>query len=205
MSKDQIFFSSLAKLGGAVGKGLISGFAGTLAITAAQMIEMQISKREGSSAPAIVAGKTLGVEPRGKAELAKEKERSEENKAPESVDKKIETNTEKFSQIIHFSYGTAWGMARGALDLIRLRGWPASAIHFGAIWATALVMLPAAGASKPATKWPPQQILMDAFFHAVYALAAGATYDGMKEAEKKDKQQKLFRKLRKRGVFRFRS
>lgn len=198
MSKDHTFFSSLAKLGGAVGKGLISGFAGTLAITAAQMIEMQISKREGSAAPMIVAGKTLGVEPRGKAEAAKEKERSAQDQAPDHVEKKVQSNTEKFSQITHFSYGTAWGMARGAMDLVKLRGWPATAIHFAALWSTALVMLPAAGASKPATKWPPQQILMDALFHAVYALAAGATYDAMKEAEKKDKKQKLFRKLRKR-------
>lgn len=81
-------------------------------------------------------------------------------------------------------------MARGVLDLAKQKGLQASVIHFASIWGTALLMLPAAGASKPATKWPATQIFMDALFHSVYALAAGAVYDGMKDTEKKEQKRR---------------
>lgn len=197
MSKKHRFFSALATLGGAMGKGLISGFAGTLAITAAQIIEMQITKRDGSSSPLIVAGKALGVEARGKAEQAREEANSNDGNAPEQTEQKVQENAAQFSQTMHFSYGTAWGMARGFLDLLGIRGLWACVLHFIGIWATALVMLPSANASKPVTKWPPLQIVLDALFHAIYAAAAGGMYDAMKKAEKKDQKRAFFRRFRK--------
>jgi hypothetical protein len=181
-----------------MGKGLISGFTGTLAITAAQMIEMQITKREGRNSPVIVAGKALGVEPRGKAEVEKQKTASQESNVPDKLEQKVQTNTAQFSQIMHFSYGTAWGMARGFLDLLGIRGLWGCGLHFLGIWVTALVMLPSAGASKPATKWPPSQILMDVIFHAVYASAAGGMFDAMVKAEKRGKKCWWKRRLRRR-------
>lgn len=189
MSKDHQFFSSLANAGGALGKGLIAGLAGTVAITISQMIEMQITKRGMSNAPVAIGGKTLGVEPRGMAEVQKEKAESEEDEASEEVKQKKETNEQKFAQIMHFSYGTGWGVARGALDLAGVHGLAACLTHFGAIWGTALVMLPAAGQAKPITEWTPKQIAIDILHHAVYAAAAGAVYDAMLKAEKKRKKK----------------
>ena len=43
MSANSSVFLPLAKASGAIGKGLIAGFAGTVAITISQMIEMQIT------------------------------------------------------------------------------------------------------------------------------------------------------------------
>ena len=82
---ENTFFTGLSKAGGAIGKGIIAGFAGTVAITISQMIEMQITKREMSNAPVTVAGKALGVEPRGQAELEKEKAQSDEGEAYEEA------------------------------------------------------------------------------------------------------------------------
>ena len=45
-----------AEVAGAIGKGLMAGAAGTLAITLSQMIEMKITKRKPSTAPADAAG-----------------------------------------------------------------------------------------------------------------------------------------------------
>ena len=182
---DNTFFRGLSKAGGALGKGLIAGFAGTVAITLSQMIEMQITKREMSNAPVTVGGKTLGVEPRGKAEQEKEKGQSEEDEASEEVQQKVEANEGKFAQIMHFSYGTGWGVFRGALDLAGLRGPLADLAHFGAIWGTAQVMLPAAAGSPPITEWSPKRIAIDVMHHAVYACAVGLTYDAMRKAEKR--------------------
>jgi hypothetical protein len=176
---DNKFFISLSKVGGAIGRGLIAGLAGTVAITISQMIEMKLSGRGSSDAPMKVAGKALGVEPRGKADLEVAQAEDSSDKQEEKLEEKAEANKEKFSQLIHFAYGTSWGVARGMLDLAGLRGAPASLVHFGAVWGTALVMLPAAGAAKPVTKWPGDQLATDILHHAVYAAAAGAVYDAM--------------------------
>src|SRR5699024_181447 len=109
MSTDSTFFAALAKTGGVLGKGLIAGLAGTVAITVSQMIEMKITERSMSKAPSIVGGKTLGVEPRGKAQLEAEKEKSSKNKASEAIQHHVETNEEKFNYLVHFGYGTSWG------------------------------------------------------------------------------------------------
>jgi hypothetical protein len=176
---DSVFFTSLSKAGSILGRGLVAGLAGTLAITISQIVEMQLTKRGNSDAPMKVAGKTLGVEPRGKAALEKEKQQKDNDKEEEKLEQTVEDNKGKFSQIVHYAYGTGWGIPRGVLDAAGLRGAPATLVHFGAVWGTEQIMLPAAGASKPITKWSPQQIATDALHHAVYAIAAGAVYDAM--------------------------
>jgi hypothetical protein len=182
---DNTFFTGLSKAGDALGKGLIAGFAGTVAITISQMIEMQITQRSNSNAPVTVGGKALGVEPRGKAEQEKEKVESEKKEASEEVQQKVEANEQKFAQIMHFSYGTGWGVFRGALDLAGVHGPLADLTHFGAIWGAAQVMLPAAAGTPPITEWSPKQIAIDVMHHAVYACAVGLTYDAMRKAEKR--------------------
>lgn len=188
MTGNSTFFSSLAHVAGAVGKGLIAGFAGTVAITISQMIEMQITKREMSNAPVKVGGDVLGVEPKGKAEVEKKKASSSSGKAPQKVKDKMESNEERFSQLMHFGYGTGWGVMRSALDLMGVHGTPATLAHFGSIWSTALVMLPAEDVAPPVTKWPPKEIAIDLLHHAVYAIAAGVVYDAMTDAENKGRR-----------------
>jgi hypothetical protein len=73
---------------------------------------------------------------------------------------------------------------RGVLDLAGVHGSVADLVHFGSVWGTAQVMLPAAAGSPPITEWSPKQIAIDVMHHAVYACAAGLTYDAMRKAEK---------------------
>lgn len=188
MLNNKTFYSGLSKVGGVIGRGLIAGFAGTVAITISQMIEMKITNRSMSDAPATVGGKALGVEPRGKAALEKEKAVSENDAVSGEVKKEVEANKEKFMQFMHFGYGTSWGVFRGALDLAGLHGPPADWLHFGAIWGTEQVMLPANNAAKPITEWSSKQIAIDVVHHAVYACATGFVYDAMRKAEIKSKK-----------------
>lgn len=182
MAENSVIFSSLSKVAGTLGKGLAAGLAGTIAITISQMIEMKLSNRGMSDAPMKVGGDVLGVEPKGQAELEKKKVDHSSN-GTYDVEKAVEFNKGKFSQIMHFGYGTGWGEARGIMDLLGIRGLVASLLHFGAIWSTALVMLPVKNAAKPITKWPPRQIVLDVVHHAIYALAAGAVYDAISKEE----------------------
>lgn len=147
------------KVGDALGKGLLAGVAGTAAITASQMIEMSINGRKQSQAPEKAAEKVFDVEP--KDEKAKE----------------------RVNQQMHWAYGVTWGIPRALLNLLGVKGPMATVIHFGAIWGTAMVMLPSMKLSKPVTEWGPKQIATDALHHAVYATAAGLLIDAIFDEE----------------------
>lgn len=156
--------NALGELGSALGKGLLAGLAATAAMTLSQMIEMKITKREPSDATIKVAEDTAGVKPA-----------TEEDK-------------QKLSQELHWSYGTAWGVARGIIGLTGLKGIPATLVHFGAVWGTALIMLPKHDAAKPINEQKPQEIAIDALHHAVYAIAAGAVYDALDAGGKHERK-----------------
>ncbi|MEX0967185.1 MAG: hypothetical protein WD077_08095 [Bacteroidia bacterium] len=173
MSNDRI----VNKLAMAIGKGLLAGLAGTAAITISQMMQQQITGSGASEAPSRVGGKVLGVQPR-----------NPEGKA-------------RFSQVMHWSYGTSWGLMRGAMELAGLRGLPASAIHWIAIWAAELAMVPNMTDAPQATEMEPQNLAIDGGHHAVYAFAAGAVYDLMSA---KEEEHHLLRELKEKAKETFR-
>ena len=142
----------LASIATAVGKGLFAGAAGTAAMTVSSTLEAKIRDRGSSSAPADAAGKVLGVQPRDEAGEA------------------------RFSNIVHWSYGTSWGAVRGLLHAGGVDGAAATALHFGAVWGGAQMMLPALDVAPPPWESPKQEVLIDAFHHAVYAIATGVAF-----------------------------
>ncbi len=146
-----------AEVAQAVGKGLIAGAAGTLAITLSQMIEMKITKRKPSEEPADAAEKVLDIKP------AAEKDKP------------------KFSQEVHWAYGTSWGLPRGIMSLLGLKGLPATAIHFATIYSTALIMPSSLKVAPPLKEWKPKEFAIDALHHLVYAVAAGLVYDALSD------------------------
>lgn len=167
----------LGELGSAIGKGLLAGLAGTAAITLSQIIEMKITKRKPSDAPVKVVEETVDIKPV-----------SEEEK-------------EKVSNEIHWAYGTSWGVARGLIALTGLRGLPAAAVHFAAVWGTALVMLPKYTEAKPINEEEPKVIAIDVLHHAVYAAAAGLAYDALDAGSRNEKRvRKLIGHLKLKGL-----
>lgn len=145
----------VGKFGSAIGKGLLAGLAGTVAITASQMIEMKITKRKGSTVPADAVTKALDI------------------KAATEADKK------KFSQQVHWTYGTLWGIARGLLSLAGVKRWTATTAHFAAVLGTAMVIEPKLKVAPPLKEWSKEEIFKDILHHAVYAIAAGLVYDAL--------------------------
>lgn len=143
----------IGSLAGSIGRGLFAGAFGTAVMTASSTLEMKLSGREGSSAPATAAGKVLGVEPTD------------------------DDAKERFSNLVHFGYGTGWGAARGLIGYLGLRGPAAAAVHLGAVWGTELVMLPALDVSPPATEWGSKEVGIDWLHHAVYAVATSVAYE----------------------------
>lgn len=136
-----------------MGKGLVAGVAGTAVMTIVTTIEMNVRGREASSVPSDAAGKVLGVQPRNPQGRA------------------------RFSNVVHWGYGTSWGVARGLLAAAGLRGPAADAVHFGAVWGSALVMLPSLGVAPPPQQWGWKELALDAFHHIVYSAATGIVYE----------------------------
>jgi hypothetical protein len=147
--------SLAGKIAFALGKGILAGLAGTAAITLSQMVEMKLTKRPPSDTPAKAVNKVLHVEASDEA------------------------HKQEFVQEVHWTYGTLWGLARSILDLAGLKGVLGSALHYGAIWGTEMVMLPSIGVAEPPTKWGGKEIAKDGLHHLVYAVAAGLVYDAI--------------------------
>ena len=135
-----------------VGKGLFAGLFGTVAMTVSSTAEMKIRGRPASNAPAVAAGKVLGVEPK-----------DEEGEA-------------RFSTLVHWGYGTGWGAVRGLVGTAGLEGPAAAAAHFGAVWGAEQVMLPALNVAPPFWRWGAKEVSIDAFHHLVYATATSVAY-----------------------------
>ena len=135
-----------------VGKGLFAGLLGTVAMTISSTAEMKIRGRPASNAPAVAAGKVLGVEPK-----------DEEGEA-------------RFSTLVHWGYGTGWGIVRGLVGTAGLEGPAAAAAHFGAVWGAEQVMLPALNVAPPFWTWGAKEVGIDAFHHLVYVTATSVAY-----------------------------
>ena len=142
----------LGSVAAAFGKGIFAGVAGTAAMTFSSTIEMKLRGRPASSTPAQAATKVLGVEP---------------------VDEEAKA---RFSNLVHWGYGTAWGGVRGLLAAAGLSGPAATAAHLGAVWGSEQVMLSALGVTPPLTEWGVQEVAIDALHHLVYAGATGIAY-----------------------------
>jgi hypothetical protein len=144
---------SPGQLAAAVGVGLAAGLAGTAAMTVSSTIEVKIRGRPGSSAPADAAGKVLGVRPAGEQE------------------------SKRFGTLVHWTYGTGWGAARGVLAALGLPAPAATAAHLALVWGTEQVMLPALEVAPPATRWGAKELAVDGWHHLVYAGVTGAAYE----------------------------
>ena len=142
----------LGDVAAAFGKGIFAGVGGTAAMTISSTIEMKARGRPASSTPALAAAKVLGVEP---------------------VDEEAKA---RFSNLVHWGYGSAWGGARGLLAAAGLSGPAATAVHLGAVWGSEQVMLPALGVTPPLTEWGVKEVAIDALHHLVYAGATGVAY-----------------------------
>ncbi len=137
---------------GALGKGLVAGAVGTAAMTVSSTVEAKLRHRKGSTAPADAAAKVLGIEPKDDAAKA------------------------RFSNLVHWAYGSSWGGYRGLLAGLGLPGVAASAAHMGTVWGSELVMLPALEVAPPLREWGGTAIAIDAWHHLVYVTATGFAY-----------------------------
>ena len=149
---------ALGDAAAAVGKGLLAGAVGTAAMTISSTLEAKRRDRGSSSAPADAAGKVLGVQPRD------------------------EEGSARFSNVVHWGYGTSWGAVRGLLHASGVDGTTAAAAHFAAVWGSEQVMLPSRGVAPPLWNWGAQEVAIDAWHHVVYVVATSIAFAALERS-----------------------
>ena len=92
------------------------------------------------------------------------------------VEPKDEAGEARFETLVHWGFGTGRGAVRGLIAAAGLEGTFATAAHFGAVWGSEQVMLPALGVAPPFWTWGVKEVGIDALRHLVYAGATGAAY-----------------------------
>lgn len=139
----------------ALGRGVLAGLAGTAVMTAFQkLVEMPLTGRPDSFAPASFAEKVLPVHP------ATGKGRQQLNYGT------------------HFALGTLWGFAYGAAAHAGLRGPRAVAAVFGVVYTGDVLLNTALGLYRPST-WSRQDWAVDILDKLVQAAATGVVYDNV--------------------------
>jgi hypothetical protein len=146
----------LAGLAASIGRGLVAGAIGTAAMTVSSTLEQKARGREASTAPADAAMKVLGID--GFCD---------------------DGAKSRFSNAVHWGYGTGWGVPRALLRHAGLGPAAAAAAHGGALWGSEQVMLPALGVAPPLWEWGAVEVAIDAVHHVVYTVATAIAYEAL--------------------------
>ena len=142
----------LGDLAAGAGRGMAAGLVGTAAITASMTLEGKLRHKAEPTAAGEAVERILNVKPAGEDERL------------------------RLSRLVHWMYGTAWGAIRGVLGQARVPDPWATALHYGAVSATAMVMPPAIGVMPPPKELPAREMATSALHHLVYALAVTAAW-----------------------------
>ena len=137
-----------------IGRGILAGAAGTAAMTASSTIEAKLRGRPSSTAPAKAAARALGIETFDDGEAYA-----------------------RFSNLVHWGYGTGWGVARGMLRAFGVRPRLATAAHFATLWGSSLYSLPKYDVAPPVTEWAAEDVAIDVLHHLVYVSATAAAFE----------------------------
>ncbi|MCA1674662.1 MAG: hypothetical protein LC799_21550 [Actinobacteria bacterium] len=136
-----------------IGRGILAGIAGTGVMTAFQkFVEMPVTGREDSYAPAMFAEKVLPVRPTS------------------------EQDRYRLNYVTHFGLGTMWGAAYGVAAHGGLRGRSAVMAVFATVYTGDVLLNTALGLYQPST-WSTQDLVVDVLDKFVQAWATGAIFD----------------------------
>jgi len=154
---DNKWLDSISEVSGDLGRGLVSGLAGTIAISFSQLVEMKITHRPSSNSPVDAAGEVLGFIP------------------------KDDKHKKMLNNLVHFTYGTLWGVVKGMFTDLGINKNLATFLQFISLWGTELIMLPSLNKSAPVYKWSSKEIWKDVLHHSIYSIASGWIFELLKK------------------------
>lgn len=138
---------------GTVGLGVLAGLAGTAVMTGFQkFVEMPLTGRDDSYAPADFAERVLPIHP------------------------KTDEGRWRLNYATHFALGTMWGSAYGLAAHAGLHGKRAVAVVFGTVYTADVILNTVLGLYQPST-WTRQDWAIDIGEKLVQAAATGMVFD----------------------------
>lgn len=145
--------AAIARTTEAIGRGLLAGLAGTVAMTVSSTLEARRRGRADSDVPARAVGAVLGVE--------------------SFEDEHARART---SQLAHWGYGIGLGAVRGLLDVAGLGRNTADVAFHVVVWGAEQTMLSTLGLAPPPTRWSAEEVATDLSHHAAYSLTTNGVY-----------------------------
>lgn len=140
----------------AAGRGFAAGVVGTAAMTLTQAIDARLTGRDDSTVPAQVGQRLLRIRPSTK------------------------TGRARLNWAVHWTHGASMGSLRGLMSTTTgVRGAPATAGHFAALWGGDCALYVALGVAPPPWRWEPAELATDLFHKGVLALVTGVVYDAL--------------------------
>lgn len=137
----------------ALGRGLVAGTAGTLALTLAEHAEMKLTGRKPSTVPGEVGAKLLGRDPDSDPAL-----------------------TQRLSPLVHWTHGISLGGVRGLLDAAGLSPRAATLAFYPVVWGGDALLYRALGIAPAPWRWSRSELLTDLFGKGVLAFATSGAY-----------------------------
>ncbi len=151
--------SEQAAVQGSLGRGVVTGVAGTAVMSAFQkLVEMPITGREESFAPANFAAKILPIEP------------------------KNEQERQRLNWVTHFALGAMWGSAFGIAGRAGLHGQKAVAAVFAAVYTGDVLLNTALGLYEPSS-WTKRDLVVDVIDKLIQAEATGVIFDRISRSQ----------------------
>src|SRR5262245_51565065 len=123
-------------------------------MTVSSTIEAKLRHRAFSTAPAKAASRALGIE-------------TFDDGAAYA----------RFSNLVHWGYGTSWGAVRGVLRALGASARISTPAHFVALWASEIYALPKYEVAPPVIEWEAKDVAIDVFHHLVYVGATAAAFE----------------------------
>lgn len=137
----------------AIGRGLVAGLAGTVAMTVSSTLEARLRQRGDSDTPSRAVAEVLGIR-----------------------DYRDEAAKGRVDQLAHWGYGTGLGAVRGLLGLIGL-GRNATDVAFHAtVLGAEQTMLNVLDLAPPPTQWGASEVATDLTHHTVYSVTTNGVY-----------------------------
>ena len=136
----------------AVGRGLVAGAIGTVALTLVERAEMKLTGRAPSSVPGQVGTKLTGRDPAGD---------------PDRV--------ERLGPVVHWAHGIGLGAVRGGLDRAGLSPAAATLAFYPIVFGGDASLYRALGIADEPWRWPRAE-LTDLFGKGVLVFATSAAY-----------------------------
>ena len=126
----------------------VAAFAGTVAMTLSQEIEIRITRRKISYTPAIAVFKILHLD----------------------FEKLSNTAKGVFSYLVHFGYGTIWGFPLALFYMFNFVSFiPVLIAYFFIVWIQGIVVIPLFGIAGPFWTWGRRAILTEVFHKIIYS------------------------------------